>query len=350
MIEVITFCSAFFLVLFGTPSLIKIAKLKHLVDFPTGNRKVHKNSIPSIGGISIFAATIISLVFWYPFNQIAPDNFRLLRYLLASLIFLFFIGIKDDIIGVSPLKKFFAQLIVVCVMVIFGGLRITSMQGLFGVEELNFEFSILISAFSFMVIINGFNLIDGVDGLAAGVCFIVSFFSGWWFHHNGEILFEFLAWSTSGSILGFLIFNFNPARLFMGDSGALTIGLICSVLVYGIIEKDATMFDVGPSEIPKPLVAISLLVYPLLDVLRVFVIRTIAGSSPLQAGSDHIHHRLLARGWDHRQTSAIVFSLTMATTGFVLFFNHWDITVLFLSSFVFAIGYLGVFLLKKKKK
>jgi len=347
MIELFAFLSAFMLVLFGTPSLIKVAKLKHLVDFPTSKRKVHKNSVPSIGGIAIFAATVVSLTFWYPFHQIAPENFRLFKYLLACLVFLFFVGIKDDIIGVSPGKKLFAQLIVVSLMVLFGGARISTMGGLFGVEELGYEVSIVFSIFTFMVIINGFNLIDGVDGLAAGVGFFASVFAGFWFHTNGELLLEFLSWSVAGSALGFLVFNFPPARLFMGDSGSLTLGLVCSILVYGVLETEPTLLESYSATVPRPLIALALLVYPMLDVLRVFIIRVASGGKPWVAGKDHIHHRLLAKGWSHLQTSLIVYSFMFLVMGFVLYFSYLDVTVLFFLSLAVSVLYLMLFLFKK---
>ena len=202
------FISAFIVVFLATPSLIKVAKLKHLVDEPKENRKMHGWSIPTIGGIVIFGSIIFSYALWFPekYNHI-PDMLSNFKALIACLIILFFVGIKDDIIGTAPAKKLIAHFIVGFILVIMADIRIYEMQGIFGInEELDLWQSYLLSFFVYIVIINAINLIDGLDGLAAGIGLIAAIAFGLIFYYAGNIPLSLLAYVLAGSLFGFLIF------------------------------------------------------------------------------------------------------------------------------------------------
>ena len=171
------FFTAFVVVLFTMPSLIKVARMKHLVDEPTEERKVHSRSVPTIGGIIIFAAIIFSYSLWFPEASVIgqkAEGFRTLyqemggaykdfKFVLATMVLLFFIGVKDDIIGFSPAKKLLGHVIVGYILVVMGGIRVHDMHGIFGVYHLPSAFSIAFSFFIYVVLVNAFNLIDGVD-------------------------------------------------------------------------------------------------------------------------------------------------------------------------------------------
>ena len=168
------FATSFVIVLLSLPSLIRIAFLKRLVDEPDKVRKTHKRRIPSIGGIMIFAGTLFAYFLWYPFENIHEfDHLAVaikdFKYIGASMLILFFIGVKDDIIGTAAVKKLAGHLLVSFILVIMAQIQITSLHGLFGIYALDLWASIFLSVFTYTVIVNAFNLVDGVDGLAAGV-------------------------------------------------------------------------------------------------------------------------------------------------------------------------------------
>ncbi|MBL7943996.1 MAG: undecaprenyl/decaprenyl-phosphate alpha-N-acetylglucosaminyl 1-phosphate transferase [Flavobacteriales bacterium] len=313
------FITAFALVLIATPSLIKVAKLKHLVDEPGDARKLHRKSVPTIGGIMIFAGTIISYCLWFPSNYASQlgSNYDVLgalqdfKYLLACMFILFFLGLKDDIIGVSPSKKLLVHAVVGVILVFMADIRITDFCGLMGVDIIPGWLSIGLSLFVYIVIVNAINLIDGVDGLAAGIGFIASLTFGYWFYKNMDLPLALLAVGLGGSLLGFLVYNFQPAKLFMGDSGSLIIGVVVYVLAVKMIEFDMHKLPETMNTVSKPVLAMAILSYPLIDTLRVFFIRTVSGRSPFSADKNHIHHKLLSLGFCHWQVSLILYGYTL---------------------------------------
>ena len=238
----------------ATPALIKVAKMKHLVDEPSEDRKTHHRSIPTIGGVIIFSAFIFSCFLWFPDdNMRARAELQQIMCLMASLILLFFVGVKDDIIGTSPMKKLLAHFLVGFILVVMGNIRISGFHGLLGLEvELPEYASIFISIFVYIVIVNSINLIDGVDGLASGVGLIACVAFGLWFAMTGDKHWALVAFSLSGALLGFLVFNFNPAKIFMGDSGSLIIGAVVSVLALKIIETPIELLDPQYQDISTP--------------------------------------------------------------------------------------------------
>src|SRR5690606_17938029 len=198
-------------------------------------RKIHQLPIPSLGGLGIFAGMLISCMVFVPLN-VSPE----LQYFFAASIVIFFLGIKDDILIISPIKKFIGQVLAAFLIIYFGGLQITSMQGVLNIYELSEMFSLMLSYFTILVIINSFNLIDGIDGLAASLGILVTTLCGFFFIQTNETAYAILAFSTAGSILAFLIFNFYPAKIFVGDTGSLLIGLVSSILVIKFLEVSGT--------------------------------------------------------------------------------------------------------------
>jgi len=293
MIELLlAFLTSFSVVVLATPALIKVSYLKRLVDEPDESRKIHQRRIPTIGGIMIFAGTLFSYMLWYPFNEIVD-----FKYICASMLILFFIGVKDDIIGTAPMKKLVGHLAVAFILVFMAEMRITSMYGLLGIEELPEAASIFLSVFTYIVIVNAFNLIDGVDGLAAGIGTILA----------GGIDDAVLAVSLAGSLIAFLIFNFSPAKIFMGDSGSLVIGLVASVLSIKLIEFDLGLLPDPVVFISKPIYAMAAIAYPLMDTLRITVYRILSGKSPFAADRNHLHHRLMDLGLSHKGVAISIY-------------------------------------------
>lgn len=330
----LSFFTALVIVVVSTPSLIKVAKLKHLVDEPSEARKLHQSSIPTIGGVIIFAAFVFSVAIWFPtksrlyyeyYSQLL-SGIQEYKFLMASLTALFFIGIKDDIIGVSPVKKLISHISVAFILVIMADVRITGMHGLFGIYSIPYWASILLSGFTYIVVVNAYNLIDGVDGLAAGVGIVASLFFTVWFYMGGNVPLAVFSAALCGALLGFFVFNFSPAKIFMGDSGSLVVGLVICVLSVRLIEFEDTYLPPVLSRVSTPVLAMSILAYPLVDTLRVFIIRTIKGTSPFLPDSNHIHHRLLKNGWSHKQTSIIGIIFSVFIIGLALLLNGLSAT------------------------
>ena len=238
---ILVFLTSFIVVLYSTPALIKVAVLKRLIDTPSEERKIHKRSIPTIGGIIIYAGTLFAYALWYNVPEGAyydaifksVNEFKLI---IATSLILFFVGVKDDIIGTAPVKKLFAHIVVALILVLMGDIRITGLHGIFGVYGIPYWGSVFISIFTYVVVVNAFNLIDGVDGLAAGVGFLSSCAFGIWFIFANEFGYAALCFALAGALTGFLIFNFSPAKIFMGDSGSLVIGMFVCVLAIKMIE------------------------------------------------------------------------------------------------------------------
>lgn len=303
---ILAIITSFSVVLISMPTLIKIAFLRRLVDAPGDKRKVHKKHIPTIGGVLIFVGTLLSYLLWYPFTEHADFGF-----VAASMLILFAIGLKDDIVGTAPVKKLLGHLLVAFILVIMADIRITGMHGLFGLFELPFWASVGLSIFTYTVIVNAFNLIDGIDGLAAGIGAIACLSYGSWFYLAGSNEDAVLALGLAGSLLAFLVYNFEPAKIFMGDSGSLVIGVVVSVLAIKLIEYDSTQLPGELLFVSKPIFAMAAIVYPMIDTLRVFLIRIIGGRSPFSADRNHIHHKLIDLGLSHRVSVLVVYTFTI---------------------------------------
>ena len=311
--------TSFMIVLLSTPSFIKIAEIKHLFDDPSEDRKIHTQKVPLMGGMMIFAGTLSSFLLWLPINDIG-----VIKYLIPSLLIMFFVGMKDDIIGTAPVKKLAAHIVVAFIMVFMAEVKLTSLHGLFGIREIPEWAGIMLTIFTYIVVINAFNLIDGVDGLAAGVGFIASTVFGFWFYYAGDWTYAVLSFALAGALLGFLRFNFNPAKIFMGDSGSLTIGFLIAVMAIELVEYEAHELPQAIKNISKPILAMSILVYPLVDTIRVFTLRAVKGVSPFTADRNHIHHRLMDLGLGHKSTVIIIYIFSILTIGAAVVAQGFD--------------------------
>jgi len=346
--------TAFLVVVFTMPSLIKVARMKHLVDEPSEARKLHARSVPTIGGIIIFASVIFSYALWFPDAKLigAGDQgykslymamgqaYSDLKYLMAAMVLLFFIGVKDDIIGFSPVKKLVGHMVVGYILVVMAGIRITDMHGIFGVYELPDSISIAFSFFVYVVLVNAINLIDGVDGLAGGIGLIASLAFGIWLLQAGDVALSLLAFVLAGALAGFLVFNFHPARIFMGDSGSLIIGAILAVLAMRVVDHDTSRLPHYLRQVSSPIFVMSVLAYPLVDTLRVFIYRMVRGRSPFSADRNHIHHRLMALGLGHRGTTMVLYAYAVLIIALSFTTRSWHpnlgLMVLGTTAFVLA--------------
>ncbi|HEY5371691.1 MAG TPA: MraY family glycosyltransferase [Hanamia sp.] len=298
---------AFMITFFSIPVIIEVAKDKKLFDEP-GERKVHKAGIPTLGGLGIFAGFIIATLLGVP-----PSGVSVLQYFMAAIMIIFFMGIKDDILILTASKKFIGQLLAACILIKFGGIEITNMYGFLGVHAISPMASFFLSLFTIVVITNSFNLIDGVDGLAGSLGILTSTIFGIYFYATGDVLYTIMAVSLGGSLIAFLIYNFNPAKIFMGDTGSLLIGLINSIFVIKFISVASDPSSLLPLS-SAPALGFSILIVPLFDTLRVVSHRILTRRSPFCPDRNHIHHFLLDLGLSHKK---IVFICVGANIFFV---------------------------------
>jgi UDP-GlcNAc:undecaprenyl-phosphate GlcNAc-1-phosphate transferase len=283
---------------FAIPSIIRVSKLKHLFDVPD-ERKHHKEVIPTLGGMAIFAGMLFAITFWTDQVQIVE-----LQYIIASLLILFFIGIKDDLVNLRASKKLIGQIIAGIILVHMAEVRLTTFYGMFGIRDLPLWFSYFFSVFTCVVITNAFNLIDGIDCLAGSLGIVGAFTFGLWFHFLGMTQYSILSSALIGSLLAFLWFNKTPAKIFMGDTGSMLIGFIMALLSMKFIES----IRVLPKEhtykiLSVPIFTCAVLIVPLFDTLRVFILRMVQGKSPFSPDRNHIHHILIDLGLSHVQAS-----------------------------------------------
>lgn len=305
MFEILISVSLSFAITFlAIPVIIKVSEVKMLFDVPDA-RKIHVTPIPSLGGLGIFAGFVITCLLTIPFFN-APE----FQFFIAAALVIFFLGIKDDILIISPLKKFIGQVLAAFLIIYKGGVQIKSMHGFLGVNELPEIFSLILTYFTVIVVINSFNLIDGVDGLAGMLGCMATTILGLYFLKIDVIPYACLSFAIAGSLAAFLIFNYNPAKIFMGDTGSLLIGLISAILVIKFINVSTSPLVSMPLE-SSPAIGFAILMIPLLDTLRVFAIRIIHRRSPFSPDRNHVHHLLLDRGFTHQKVTLTLVTINL---------------------------------------
>ncbi|RYZ95134.1 MAG: undecaprenyl/decaprenyl-phosphate alpha-N-acetylglucosaminyl 1-phosphate transferase [Sphingobacteriaceae bacterium] len=312
--------------LFAIPSILHVAAKRHLYDDLGHFRKQHDHGIPRLGGVAIFLSfTITSLL------CCSTDNPLPINYLLTACIILFGMGLKDDLSGVNPSTKFIIQFFVCAILVIPGDIRLTSMYGVFGIYELPYAFSIGLSVVTIMMIINAFNLVDGIDGLAAITGIIANVAFAILFYYIDQYELAAISLAIVGAMIGFLRFNLTPAKIFMGDTGSLLVGLISAVMAVKFIEVNKFVEGAKSPEIfSAPALSVAILIIPIFDTLRVFFIRLASGSSPFKADRNHLHHRILTLGFNHLQTTLLLGGINILAVILALEFSAYGNTVLLL--------------------
>jgi UDP-GlcNAc:undecaprenyl-phosphate GlcNAc-1-phosphate transferase len=340
-----SFMSALLISYIAIPKLIHFAKKLNLLD-TAGDRSSHKVSTPFFGGIAIFTGFICSLLFW-------TDNFENIQFILVSILIVFIVGLIDDLRAITAFKKLIGQILATLVLIFLGDLQIDSMHGVLGVHDLPIWASVSFTIFVVIVITNAFNLIDGIDGLAGGIGLISSLSFGAIALIMEQNNIALIAFTLSGALVGFLKFNVFPARIFMGDTGSLVVGMILSVLAincikYGLVNDNYSQPNIGP------LLAISILAVPLFDSLRVFIARALNGNGTLTASRDHVHHALIDLGAGHTYTSLILYVVSVIVILFtyvLLIFNiNVNVSIAILTLFSFLLWLIVFYMLKSNYK
>ena len=322
------FIMALCISLYAVPIIVRIDRSLQLFDKPN-ERSSSKTPIPTLGGIAIFFSfAFVSIIAMIGYNM--PE----LIFILAATMLIFFVGLKDDLVDLSPNKKLIIEIIAAGIIVFPGHIRFTNLHGLFGITEIGLIPSALITIFVIIVIVNAFNLTDGIDGLAASLSILISFILGSWFLLSNHYSYAILAFSLAGAVGGFLYFNLYGTRykIFMGDTGSLVLGMVISILI--IRFNEFNIDQTQPYAVDSvPAVSFGILAYPLIDTIRVMIIRIMQRRSPFSADKNHLHHRLLSLGLSHKKSTYAIL-VTNILFILVLFTLH-EIGILRLAIYIF---------------
>ncbi len=318
-IQIAAATTAFLIAFLIVPVIIKFSLQKNLVDVP-GRRKIHKKITPSMGGIAIFIGFFISSLIW-----IDIEGWAQIKFILVALFVIFFIGVRDDLVPLRAMVKLIGQIMAASLLIFLFDLRIGSFYGLFDVFELSETASICLTYFTIIVITNSFNLIDGLDGLAGTIAMIALAAFGVWYLLVDEYIFSVLAFSMLGAILAFLIFNWEPSEVFMGDTGALVIGMFLATLTIHFIEMNHGLPVANPYRFTAPIgAAASFIIIPLVDTLRIVILRLLKKQSPFKPDKSHIHHALMRLGLTHAQTTIVLGCIQIVFIASCIIFNGYS--------------------------
>lgn len=293
----LSFTIAFFLI----PKIIQVSIAKKLFDEPN-HRSATKHVVPTLGGIAIFAGFRIAQV-------ISLNDFDVnqLKYVSISVIAMLFVGLMDDLVGLPARSKFIIQLVMAIYLVILGHYRITNFHGILGIHEISFITGTIFSVIAIVGIINAVNLIDGIDGLASGIGILVSLVYGIWFFQGGDLIYAFTCFSLVGSLIAFSLYNVfgTTNKIFMGDTGSLILGTIFAILTIHFNEFNSG--GIGSHGLPA--ISLAIIIVPVVDTTRIFVIRLWQGKSPFSPDMNHIHHQILRLTGNHLYSSLIIIAV-----------------------------------------
>lgn len=287
------------------PKILKIAIMKNIVDNPDA-RKLQRNPVPVMGGIAVFFGIIIGLCCSQTmFNS--PNVFMLTTAMMIML----YIGTMDDIIDLTPTIRFVIEILIVVWLMYVNSSSINSFWGLWGVDTIPAWVAYPLTVFAAVGIINAVNLIDGVNGLSSGFCFMASVMFSIIFYKSGNTVMTTLAISAAGAIVPFFLHNVfgNSTRMFIGDGGTLVIGIMMSMFVIDILNEDSLCTDFANEGMGLIPLTLSILSIPIFDTLRVMSTRILRGTSPFHPDKTHLHHVFIELGFSHVGTTVCILSI-----------------------------------------
>ncbi len=331
------FVAACLIALGLTPVVRQLAVHFDLTDKPSA-RKMHSTELPRIGGVALFCSFFLPFLFLLVFCRQSPAVQNLLAdnnllCFVSGAVLIFLLGLLDDIRELSFLFKIFGQLLV-AVFVYSCGVRITAVTTPFGADFSIGFLSLPLTVFWFLLVVNAINLIDGLDGLAAGICLFVSLAMLFVCIVSGRVSAALAFAALAGALIGFLRYNFYPASIFMGDSGSYFLGYCLAALSIGGAIKGQVA-----TALLIPIIALGV---PLMDTLWAPLRRFINGQSMFQPDNKHIHHRLVKLGFTHRRAVLTLYVLTvlLGISSMLLDQTQNDISALIL--FVLGFGLVGL--------
>ena len=280
-------------------------------------RSSHQNTVPTFGGIAFYISLILTLFML----QKEYDN-AIIITLLVSISILFFTGFKDDLRNSSPKAKLFGQLLAVSLLMLHSEFYISSLHGFLGIHEMPPFIGIPFSVFLFISIINAYNLIDGIDGLASIVGIVAASSFAVLFYNLDLYFYTGICVALTSMLFAFLRFNFSTKKkIFMGDTGSLTIGFILGILGMRLMTLDfETVSLIGIPRSGILLLVLTILIVPTFDVSRVIFIRLIKKLSISTPDRNHIHHLLIDSGLSHKKASSLLGLVNISLVGLMYFF------------------------------
>ncbi|MEM6378063.1 MAG: MraY family glycosyltransferase [Bacteroidota bacterium] len=330
MESILAVLSAFLVSVLLMPLSIRLFKSINLLDKPN-KRKIHSIDKPSLGGIPIFFGMVSSLLISNSIYALADQKF-----LLAAAFLVFLLGIRDDLASLQARHKLVVQIFAAYLVVAIGGVQIHGLHGLFGINEFSWYFNEIFTIAVIVIMTNAFNLIDGIDGLAGSAAIVISLFFGGAFLLAGAFVEAAIAFAIVGAACGFLVYNWYPSKVFMGDTGSMFLGFTLTVLTVRFLSTSST---IGWMESPVA-ICLALFVLPVYDTLRVFIIRARAKKNPLAPDRNHLHHVLLKMGYNHSKSTSILVLLHLSILGLILILqplgNIWLTLLMF--SLLAAVG------------
>jgi len=308
IIRILLYTAISFLISFLTfPVLIKLLTQWKLFDSP-GLHKIHANYKPSLGGVAVLLGAGFSLLLGLPLT-----DWILLKYFFVSLLLMFFIGLRDDVLALTPRQKLYSQFLPVILLVVLNQTTLNSTYGLVDLPDLPLPVIWTVSIFTLIILTNAYNLIDGLDGLAGSVGIIALTAFGTWFYFAGNSPISLIALAFAGALLAFLFFNWQPSKIFMGDTGALMIGFLLSYLAITFINQNDQLTDDNPYKFHGSIAtAICVVIVPVFDTLRVIIFRLRQGQSPFHADRNHLHHQFINLGFDHAKSVLFIAAINVA--------------------------------------
>lgn len=322
------FVLSFVVSYFALPSIIYVVKEKNLMDKPN-QRSSHRVKTPTLGGLSFFISVVFTLFFLraYDYDSVGIN-------IISGLGVLFFVGLKDDLVGVYPSTKLLGQIIATLILLFGTGLKITTFDHFLGIDEIPYWLSLLFSCSIVMAIVNSYNLIDGINGSAAMVGIVIFGVFGYVFFLASDYYYFLLSVLCIGFLLAFLRYNLSARkRVFMGDTGSMTVGFLLAVLAikfFALRADGLEALEIHPMN--KLWVLLAIIFIPFFDTTRVFANRLIRNGRPFQADRNHIHHVMI----DYMRLSHTQASLLLAAINFLVF-----VVVLSLNK-VLSTLYLGI--------
>lgn len=323
LLTLFTFLTTSFLIsLFIIPRILRVVRYKQIMDEPN-ERSSHLYGVPNLGGIAFYIVLVLGIFLSTKFDA---DHASV--SILTALMILFLTGLKDDLANISPLKKSLAQIAAATVVVSNPAFQLDSLHGFLGIYELPLWLSIASSVFIIVFLINAFNLIDGIDGMASlsgiGTFLLLAFF----LHISGAGFYALLAVMMAGTLLAFLGYNLSRYhKIFMGDTGSMMIGFVAALLMIKLIGMAGltNALPFAPQNVVPVVIAFAIL--PIFDAIRVSIVRILNKKSPFQPDRNHIHHLFIRfKGLNHRQTSfllnAVGFLTSLSFIAFGMFMHQ----------------------------
>lgn len=287
------------------PKVLKIAIIKNLVDNPDA-RKLQRNPVPVMGGIAVFFGIIIGLCCAQ--TLFSHHNVFLL---ISAMLVMLYIGTIDDILDLTPTIRFAIEILIVAWIIYVNNASINSLWGLWGAYSIPEWVAWPLTIFAAVGIINAINLIDGVNGLSSGFCFMASALFATIFYLTGNIVMTVLAASAAGAIVPFFLHNVfgKTTKMFIGDGGTLVIGTMMSIFVMEILHSGSMCKPLADSGLGLVPMTLAILAIPVFDTLRVMSMRILRGTSPFHPDRTHLHHMFIELGFSHVGTTVSILSL-----------------------------------------